>query len=134
MRLVAIHTLHGAQVAPHVTKKIVTDKDGVSNQTTETVHRRAGDTLIPPGTEFDTDKHGIGAEEAKALIASGAARRAVREVDDEDEAFPSLAVTREPPALSNATGKAPNTAPRGPASGSTGAPAPNTEAVGRNAK
>lgn len=68
---------------------------------------------ILPGKEFDPAHFGIGAEEADHLVDRKSARRKTREVVEEDEHEDTQ---------------------RGPSSGLTGGPAPNNEAVGRNAR
>lgn len=91
MKLIAQHTIHGAEVR---------DFPGPNGTT---IKRRAGDKIVKPGEEFDSADHGMNDAEVQAMILTGAARQKTKEVPVDTVVIPV----------------AENTAPRGPASGDT---------------
>lgn len=73
MKLVAVHTIHGAKVLREKNASNPKDRGKVARLTAK------------PGTDFDTADFGVSDDEALALIASGAAKRKMREVSEGDE-------------------------------------------------
>jgi hypothetical protein len=73
MKLIAVHTIHG--------RKVTRERDPADR-------KDRGDSIAitaKPNEEFDTAEFGISDEEAQALIASGAAKRRMREMTEADE-------------------------------------------------
>ncbi|MBR1150096.1 hypothetical protein [Bradyrhizobium sp. JYMT SZCCT0428] len=72
MKLIAANTVQGRKTLRAPDPK--NSKDRGRHQT----------TMVAPGAEFDTADLGISDDEALAMIASGAAKRKMREVTDAD--------------------------------------------------
>ncbi len=116
MKLIAIHTIHGAYTEP-----VVDDKGAPIKGSRGRDKRRFIDAaIVPPGAEFDSGELSIDDEEVKNLLAAGAVKRKTKEVAD-DEGDGPVPVAQ-------------NTAPAGPASGATKAPDPAAVAKAATAR
>ena len=105
MKLIAIHTIHGAYTEPVVDDKGAPIKGSRGRDKVRFIDA----AIVPPEEEFDPAELGIDDDEVRSLLASGAVRRKTREVVDEGGEDVPVAL---------------NTAPAGPASGATKAPDP----------
>lgn len=74
MKLIAVNTIHGRKVTRARDARNAKDRG------------ESRDVLVKPGEEFDTAELGIADDDAHGLVASGCARRKMREVTDADEA------------------------------------------------